>query len=169
MKPARSLFLVVIIIFFLILFPQLSLFAQVERVELAVSGMVCNLCAYGVEKNLKRQKGVANLINKQEEQLIIVTAKEGESLDIRKLVKAVKDSELDVRELKAVVSGRLMDWEGNPALKEGAHGEVFLLVGLNGVEKTKGAEVKLVGKVHVLEGKTPSHLVVEGFESISPK
>lgn len=168
MKPIRSLLFVVTIIS-LVLFPRLSLFAQVEKVELAVSGMVCNLCAYGVEKNLKRQKGVADVLNKQEEQLIVVTAKQGESLDVRKLVKAVRDSELEVRELKAVVSGRLVDWEGNLALKEGVSGEVFLLEGLHGIEKTIGTEVKLAGVVHALDGKTPLHFVVESFEPTGAK
>lgn len=162
MRLTRLLFVAIIIS--LVLLPQPPLFAQVEKVELAISGMVCNLCAYGVEKNLKRQRGVANLINKQEEQLIIVTAKEGESLDIHKLVKAVRDSELDVKELKAVISGRLVDWEGNLSLKEGVNGEIFLLQGLKGFEEIKSREVKLIGKVHALHGKLPLHLVVESFE-----
>lgn len=164
MKLARNLLFALIIIS-LVLFPGRFLFAQVEKVELAVSGMVCNLCAYGVEKNLRRQKGVADLINKQEEQLIIVTAKEGESLDIHKLVKAVRDSELGVRELKVVVSGRFVNWKGDLALKEGIHGQVFLLEGLKSAEKTIGEQVKLVGKVHALEGKTLPHLVVESSSS----
>ncbi|HHT9117991.1 MAG TPA: hypothetical protein ACFYD1_05095 [Candidatus Hypogeohydataceae bacterium YC38] len=165
MKSTISLLSVIIS---LLLFPQFSLLAQVERVELAVSGMVCNLCAYGVQKGLKRQKGVENLINKQEEQLIIVTAKRGESLDVRKLVQIVQDSELGVRELKVVVSGRLEDWEGNLALKEDLN-EIFLLEGLKGLEEIKGKEVKLIGRVHALQGKTPTHLVVESFELISAK
>lgn len=146
------------------LFPQLPLSAQVERVELAVSGMVCNLCAYGVEKNLKRQKGVETLINKQEEQLITVTAKKGESLDVRKLVKAVKDSELGVEELRAVVTGRLKDWEGTLALEEGVNKEIFLLERSKDLEEIKGKEVRLTGTVHALQGENPPHFKIEGFE-----
>lgn len=166
MESIRSLLFVIIIS--VILSPQFSLLAQVEKVELAVSGMTCNLCAYGVEKNLKRQKGVESLVSKLEEQLIIVTAKRGESLDIRKLVKAVRDSELDVRELKVAVSGRLVDWEGNLALQEDVN-EIFLLKGLKGLEEAKGKEVKLIGRVYALQGKAPPRFVMESLEVISTK
>ncbi|HHT9133277.1 MAG TPA: heavy-metal-associated domain-containing protein [Candidatus Avalokitesvara rifleensis] len=168
MKSTRSPISVFFIIS-LILFSPPYLFAQVERVELTVSGMVCNLCAYGVEKNLKRQKGVETLINKQEEQLITVTAKKGESLDVRKLVKAVQDSELGVEELRAVVTGRLTDWEDKLALEEGVNEEVFLLERLKDLEEIKGKEVRLTGTVHALQGENPPHFKVESFEFISAK
>lgn len=103
-----------------------------------------------------------------EDQSAAVTAKQGNSLDLYKLVEAVEDSELGVKDIKIVIKGRLIEQDGRLAITEDIKGTLFLIAeGLKADEAMMGKELRLVGKVHALKRKkTLPHLVVESFELI---
>ncbi|MFQ5862139.1 MAG: hypothetical protein ACE5IC_03355 [Candidatus Brocadiales bacterium] len=103
-----------------------------------------------------------------EDQSAAVTAKQGDSLNLHKLVEAVEDSELGVKDIKIVIKGRIIEQDGRLAITEDIKGTLFLIAeGLKADEAMMGKELKLVGKIHAIKMKrTPPHLVVESFELI---
>ncbi len=101
-----------------------------------------------------------------QDQSAVVTAKQGETLGLHKLVGAVEDSELGVADIKIIIKGRLVEQDGRLAITEGVKGTLFLIAkGLKPNKEMTGKEIRLTGKVHALKRKkTHPHLVVESFE-----
>lgn len=102
-----------------------------------------------------------------EKQSAVVTAKQGDSLDLHKLVQAVADSELGVENIKIIIKGTLVERDGRLAIREDIKGNLFLIAeGLKADKAMMGKELRLVGKVHALKKKTPPHLTIESFELV---
>lgn len=97
-----------------------------------------------------------------------ITARQGKSLDLHKLIEAVKDSELGVKDIEITIQGKLIVQDGRLAVKEGVKGALFLITeGLKADEKLIGKEIRLRGQVHALNMReTPPHLMVESFEPV---
>ncbi len=70
-----------------------------KKVQLRVDGLSCPFCAYGLEKKLKRIKGVDKLEIKINEGLVIMTFKEKANIDPELIRKKVKEAGFTPREL----------------------------------------------------------------------
>ena len=65
----------------LILLPFVPAHAQVESATVVVEGMSCPFCAFGVEKRLKKVRGVGSIEVNMGVGSASMTASEGESID----------------------------------------------------------------------------------------
>ncbi len=94
--------------------------AQVVRVEVAVDGMACPFCAYGIEKRLKGVEGVESVAISLKGGLAEVTAAEAFSLDLRAIRNAIEKAgftpgRLEVEAAGTVVStGKESGWSLRP-------------------------------------------------------
>ena len=128
-------------------------FAQVEEAAVKVDGLSCPFCAYGLEKKLKKVEGVEKLEIKVNKGTATITVKEGKTLSIEGVKKAVKDGGFTPREISITVTGRLTERDGRTVLTIPDSEQVFLVEpneqllkikeALQGVEKT----VRLTGKL----------------------
>ena len=103
-----------------------------------------------------------------EKQSAVVTAKQGDSLDLLKLVQAVADSELGVENIKIIIKGTLVERDGRLAIREDVKGNLFIIAeGLKADKAMMGKELRLTGKVHAVKiKKTHPHIIVESFELV---
>lgn len=60
--------------------------------QIDVAGLACPFCAYGIEKKLNTIEGVEHLETNLEEGTVIVTMKDGVTLDKATAEQAVKDA-----------------------------------------------------------------------------
>lgn len=67
-------------------------FAAGPSYRLAVAGLACPFCAYGVEKKLNALDGVERVETNIREGVVIVTMKDGATLDEATARQAVKDA-----------------------------------------------------------------------------
>ena len=148
------------VIFALIMLWLTPLSAQVTRVTLKVDGLACAFCAYGLQKGLKRIEGVQDVkvyVDAGRAELLI---KQAVPVALEDIEPAVKNAGYTPREITVEASGRLVDWNGQPALTVERTGEGFLLNGTDAVTKLraalgvkgKGATVTVIGR---LEKVTP--------------
>ena len=72
---------------------------------LEVKGLTCPFCAYGLEKKLKKVKGVQSVSVDLEKDLATVTARPGVLVKEADLRKAVKKAGFQLASLKKVPSG----------------------------------------------------------------
>jgi len=77
--------------------------AQTKYV-IQVKGLTCPFCAYGLEKKLKKVKGVESVSIDLEKDEAVVTAKAGETLEEESLRKAVRGAGFSVASIKKVES-----------------------------------------------------------------
>ncbi len=78
--------------------------AQTKYV-IQVKGLTCPFCAYGLEKKLKKVKGVESVSIDLEKDLATVTARPGVLVKEADLRKAVKKAGFQLASLKRVPSG----------------------------------------------------------------
>ena len=84
-----------------LLFP-LSAFAAPSQYQLRVDGLACPFCAYGIEKELKRTKGVAAIAIDINAGIVTVTMAEGATMIEAKASQIVKDAGFTLRGFKQV-------------------------------------------------------------------
>ena len=75
--------------------------------RLAVGGLACPFCAYGVEKKLSALAGVERLETNIEDGSVIVTMQDGMTLDEAAARKAVKAAGFSLRTFEQVPPGAL--------------------------------------------------------------
>jgi mercuric ion binding protein len=85
--------------------------AQIVRVEVAVDGMACPFCAYGIEKRLKRVDGVDSVVIHLNAGLAKVTAAEASGLDLREIRKAIEKAGFTPGRLEAEAFGTVVSTE----------------------------------------------------------
>lgn len=66
--------------------------AQIHTLTVTVEGMSCPFCAYGVEKKLKKVEGVESVEISMKEGTAALTAKKGQSINIGRVPKTVRDA-----------------------------------------------------------------------------
>ena len=148
--------------------------AQVESATVAVDGMACPFCAYGVEKRLKKVRGVKSVrVNLRDNEATLL-AKDGESIVVGEIPQAIKKAGFTSGAIEISAVGRLAgDARDGWRLKVGGHEESFSLTDLRrGFEEelqvlaTKGAPVRVKGTVRHLDA-TPPVLAPEAIEAAS--
>lgn len=101
--------------------------AQVNSVTIAVDGLACPFCAYGVEKKLKRVEGVDSMDIRMREGTVTLTAGEGLSIDFEEVPGAVRDSGFSMREMRITATGVVIREDGDFFLQYGEPGERLAL------------------------------------------
>ena len=127
--------------------------AQIDEALVQVDGLACPFCAYGLEKKLKKVEGVEKLEINVNRGAIKITVKEGKTLSIEEVEKAVKDGGFTPREISLTVTGRLTERDGRTMLTISGSEETFLVESNEQLRKIKEAlkggekAVRLTGKV----------------------
>lgn len=90
---------------------QISAYA--EEIKMEVHGMACSFCAYGLEKKIKKIKGVESISVDVTTGIALLKTKDGVTIDPALIQKAVKDSGLKLHHTEIIQADLLM--------KEGDH------------------------------------------------
>ena len=77
-----------------------AVFAGGNQYALAVDGLACPFCAYGVEKRLSAIEGVESVETDVKSGQVVVTLAEGKTLSEEVARQAVKDAGFTLRSLK---------------------------------------------------------------------
>ena len=73
-----------------------------ESVKATVNGMVCAFCAQGIEKTLMKMPEAKSVFVDLKKKVVAVEAKEGQTLDGKKISAEIKDAGYDVVKLETV-------------------------------------------------------------------
>ena len=101
--------------------------AEPAKVQVKLDGLVCTFCAYNLEKKLKRLDAVEDLKILVNAGLAELTIKEGKSIDIDGIKKAVKDGGFTPREILITLKGKIEETDGQMILRVDKVSDVFIL------------------------------------------
>ena len=73
-----------------------------ESVKATVNGMVCAFCAQGIEKSLMKMPQTKAVFVDLKKKIVAVEAKDGQTLDGKKITAEIKDAGYDVVKLETV-------------------------------------------------------------------
>ena len=73
-----------------------------ESVKATVNGMVCSFCAQGIEKTLLKMPQTKAVFVDLKKKIVAVEAKEGQTLDGKKISAEIKEAGYDVVKLETV-------------------------------------------------------------------
>jgi len=73
-----------------------------ESIKATVNGMVCAFCAQGIEKNLLKMPETKAVFVDLKKKIVAVEAKDGKTLDGKKISAEIKDAGYDVVKLETV-------------------------------------------------------------------
>ena len=73
-----------------------------ESMKATVNGMVCAFCAQGIEKSLMKMPQTKAVFVDLKKKIVAVEAKEGQTLDGKKIAAEIKDAGYDVVKLETV-------------------------------------------------------------------
>ncbi len=82
--------------------------AEVEGIELRVDGLSCPFCSLGLEKKLKRVKGVEGVQVHMKQGITEVQSKPEEAPDLAAIRKAVKEAGFTLRDFRLTVIGSIV-------------------------------------------------------------
>ncbi len=139
-----------LIIFILGIFIRL-VSAEPAKVQVKLDGLVCTFCAYSLEKKLKRVEAVEDLKILVNAGLAELTIKEGKSIDIDGIKKAVKDGGFTPREILITLKGRIEEADGQMILRVDKVSDVFILKN-NGILKDTITSGKAQDKIVTITG-----------------
>lgn len=73
-----------------------------ESMKVTVNGMVCAFCAQGIEKSLLKMPATKAVFVDLKRKIVAVEAKDGQTLDGKKISAEIKDAGYDVVKLETV-------------------------------------------------------------------
>ena len=73
--------------------------AMAETIEMKVNGLVCAFCAQGIEKTLRKNPVVTDVVVSLEDRLVAVEVAPGKDIPDQELRTALTDSGYDVKEI----------------------------------------------------------------------
>lgn len=76
--------------------------AAAESVKATVNGMVCSFCAQGIEKTLLKMPQTKAVFVDLKKKVVAVEAKDGQTLDNKKIAAEIKEAGYDVVKLETV-------------------------------------------------------------------
>ena len=79
-----------------------NLVMAAESVKATVNGMVCSFCAQGIEKTLLKMPEAKAVFVDLKKKVVAVEAKDGQTLDGKKIALEIKDAGYDVVKLETV-------------------------------------------------------------------
>jgi len=130
---------------FAVLLLATPLMAQTNEVQVRIDGLTCPLCAYGLEKRLKKMDDVASISLDQPNGLLRAKAKPGKMIDLDTLTAAITGTGFTPRQIQVTVTGRMEQWNGRPTLFVADEERLFLAP----PEKVQEVQ-KALGKGHQL-------------------
>ena len=105
--------------------------AQIESATVAVDGLACPFCAYGVEKRLKKVGGVGSVRVSSRDNDATVSAKNNESIAVEEIPGAIEKAGFTPGAIEISAVGHLTgDATEGWLLKVGGHKQSFSLVDL---------------------------------------
>ena len=130
--------------------------AQVESATVAVNGMSCPFCAYGIEKRLKKVEGVRSVNISTKQGTARLVAKDQESIAVDQIPGAVKKAGFTAGGITVEVVGVITtDEQDRVALRVRGADQTFLLTTFDTKEEEelrslaeKGASVRVEGPLH---------------------
>jgi copper chaperone CopZ len=100
---------------------------ETGKVQVKLDGLVCTFCAYNLEKKLKRIEAVEDLKILVNAGLAEFKIKEGKSIDVDEIKKAVKDSGFTPRDIVVTIKGRIEEADGQMTLRVDNVSDIFIL------------------------------------------
>ncbi len=129
-----------------------ALQAQIHTLTVSVDGLACPFCAYGVEKKLKRVEGVESMDIRMNEGTVTISAREGLSIDIKQVPRAIRDSGFSMREIKALATGVVKRDGQGLFLQYGGADDVFQLRELSSALRERLLQYAENGETVEVEG-----------------
>jgi mercuric ion binding protein len=131
--------------------------AQVEKATVAVDGMACPFCAFGIEKRLKKVGGVGSIEVDVAAGTASMVAAEGGSIAFVEIPEAIRKAGFTAGAIHLTVVGILGEVnDGQPLLTVGQTDQEILLVNLADEIRSRivdaaaaGLEVRLSGLLHL--------------------
>ncbi len=114
----KNFLILVPIIFILVIFIRLAS-GETAKVQVKLDGLVCTFCAYNLEKKLKRIEAVEDLKILVNAGLAEFKIKEGKSIDVDEIKKAVRDGGFTPREMLVTLKGKIEEFGGRMNLRIG--------------------------------------------------
>ena len=78
----------------------LSAQAMADTIEMKVNGLVCAFCAQGIEKTLRKNPAVTDVLVSLEDRLVAIAVKPGQDIPDQDLRQALTDSGYDVKSIE---------------------------------------------------------------------
>jgi Cu+-exporting ATPase len=91
--------------------------AQVKTITVSAGGVLCLSCVHRVEKAIQRVEGVAKVKVRMEPVRAEVTPRAGAWVEPERLRDAIKNAGFKPGDIRCTVSGPLIAWRGQPALR----------------------------------------------------
>lgn len=79
--------------------------AFAETYRLGIDGLACPLCTFGIEKQLKKVKGVTAVETDLASSTVLVTTPNGRPVERAALERAVKKASFSIRSFEVVIPG----------------------------------------------------------------
>jgi copper chaperone CopZ len=116
----------------LILFPAVlslaaSAQADVKQITVGAGGVLCLSCVHRVEKAIERVSGVEKVHVQMDPVAAQVTPRGGMWLDPERLRNAIKNAGFKPGDVRCTISGPLVDWHGQPAIRLTGSDRVIVL------------------------------------------
>ena len=111
--------------------------AQISQVTVKVDGLACAFCAYGLQKGLKRVEGVRDVKVYVDAGKAELQFKKGVPAGLEEIAPTVKKAGYTPAEIRIEATGRLVDWNGRPALAIDGSGEKLLLNGSDALKRLR--------------------------------
>lgn len=83
----------------LVILMAVSLSALAEELEVKVNGMVCSMCAQGIEKKFNSEPSVKSLKVNMDEKLVTIHTHEGQSLADETIKKLISEAGYNVAKI----------------------------------------------------------------------
>jgi copper chaperone CopZ len=143
--------------------------AQVKSISVAAGGVWCTSCTYRLEKAIQRLDGVQKVRAQVQPPRAEVTPRSGVWVEAERLRSAVKSAGFKSGDVWYTVTGTLIQWQNQPALRLSGTERVFLLQpdpkAPKPYERIKQALPDAEGKVAEVEGRFVEHAVAEDRQS----
>lgn len=127
--------------------------AQIHGLTVAVEGMSCPFCAFGVEKKLQQVEGVESITIDMKKGTASLKAKKGQSIGITQVQEAVKSSGFSPGKIMITAAGMLkLDDKQRPLFHPGGAAQSFLLTDLKDALREKTLSLAQSGKSAEIQG-----------------
>ena len=78
----------------------LSFFSQASEIDVKVKGMVCSMCAQGIQKKISSQKSVESVKVNLDDKHVLIQTKKGQDLSDEEITKMINEAGYNVAEIK---------------------------------------------------------------------
>jgi mercuric ion binding protein len=148
--------------------------ARVSQVSVAVDGMSCPFCAFGVEKKLKKVDGVDSVAVDLKSGKATLTATEGRTIQVNQVHRAVKSSGFTPGKILVTAVGTLSaDGQQSPLFKVDGTRQIFRLINLKDSTKNRVKTLAKTGMLVKISGILKQHadevpaITLESIDEVS--